>query len=46
MVLERANAEALVAFLGDEAAADKEEEQEDRGLGEQPVTVALPPTEG
>ena len=46
VALQRANAEALLASLGDQAAADEEEEQEDRGLGEQPVTVALLPTEG
>ena len=46
VALQRANAEALLASLGEQAAADEEEEQEDRGLGEQPVTVALLPTEG
>ena len=49
VALQRANAEALLVSLGDQAAAeglDEGEEQEDRGLGEQPVTVALLPTEG
>ena len=49
VALQRANAEALLASLGDQAATaedGEEEEQEDRGLGEQPVTVALLPTEG
>ena len=46
VALQRANAEALLASLGEQAAADEEEEQEDRGLGEQPVTVVLLPTEG
>ena len=46
VALQRANAEALLASLGEQAAADEEEEQEDRGLGEQPITVALLPTEG
>ena len=49
VALQRANAEALLVSLGDQAAAeglDVDEELEDRGLGEQPVTVALLPTEG
>ena len=50
VALQRANADALLASLGDSAAAgpaaldEEEEQQEDPGLGDQPVTAALLPT--
>ena len=49
VALQRANAEALLASLGDQSAGeglDENGEQDDPGLGEQPVVAALLPTEG
>ena len=49
MALQRANAEALLASLGDQSAGeglDEDGEQDDPGIGEQPVVAALLPTEG
>ena len=49
VALKRANAGALRASIGDQAAGagvDEEGEQDDHGLGEQSVTAALLPTEG
>ena len=49
VALQRANAEALLASLGDQCAGeglDDGGEQDDPGLGEQPVVAALLPTEG
>ena len=49
VALQRANAEALLASLGDQSAGeglDEDGEQDDPGLGEQPVVAALLPTEG
>ena len=49
VVLQRANAEALLASLGDQSAGeglDEDGEQDDPGLGEQPVVAALLPTDG
>ena len=49
VALGRANAEALLVSLGDQAAGealDEDGEQDDPGVGEQPVVAALLPTEG
>ena len=49
VALQRANAEALLASLGDQCAGgglDDGGEQDDPGPGEQPVVAALLPTEG
>ena len=49
VALQRANAEALLVSLGDQTAGegfDDVGEQDDPGLGEQPVVAALLPTEG
>ena len=49
MALTRANKEATLASLGDQFAGeglDESGDQDDPGLGEQPVDAALLPTEG
>ena len=49
VALQRANAEALLVFLGDQTAGeglDEDGEQDDPGLGEQRVVAALLPSEG
>ena len=49
MALTRANKEATLASLGDQFAGkglDESGDQDDPGLGEQPVVAALLPTEG
>ena len=48
-VSQKTNAEALLVSLGDQTAGeglDEDGEQDDPGLGEQPVVAALLPTEG
>ena len=44
VALQRANGDALLASLGDPAAAETGAAQEGTGLGDEPVTVALLPT--
>ena len=49
VALQRANAKALFVLLGDQTAGEgleEDGEQDDTGLGEQPVVAALLPTEG